>query len=47
MHEMRAALGRLAIAPIEPGDTGDERARAVARVSSDIIRILDSLLLTM
>ena len=32
MFEMRAALGRLTIAPIEPGDTGDELARGEQRL---------------
>jgi catalase len=35
---MRAALGRLAIAPIEPGDTGDERARGEQRLRRGALR---------
>src|SRR3981189_1457535 len=38
MFEMRAALGRLAIAPIEPGDTGDERARGEQRLHRGALR---------
>jgi hypothetical protein len=38
MFEMRAALGRLAIAPIGPGDTGDERARGEQRLRRGALR---------
>src|SRR5882724_5585121 len=36
--EVPAALGRLAIAPIEPGDTGDERARGEQRLRRGALR---------